>query len=56
MSIARYEPWNVVSHLQGEINRIFSHTSAANNGASSRATADWQPDRCEQPCALFRNL
>jgi HSP20 family protein len=36
-------PWNVVSHLQGEIIRIFSNASAANNGASSSATADWAP-------------
>jgi HSP20 family protein len=43
MSIARYEPWNVMSHLQGEINRIFSNASDANNGASSSATADWAP-------------
>lgn len=35
MSIARYEPWNVMSHLQGEINRIFSNASDANNGAAA---------------------
>lgn len=43
MSIARYEPWNVMSHLQGEINRIFSNASDAGNGSSSSATADWSP-------------
>ena len=40
MSVARYEPWNVSSQLQGEINRIFSN---ATEGASSSATADWSP-------------
>jgi len=43
MSVARYEPWNVMSHLQGEINRIFTNASDVNNGASSSATADWTP-------------
>jgi HSP20 family protein len=43
MSVARYEPWNVMSHLQGEINRIFSNASDVNNGTSSSATADWPP-------------
>ena len=43
MSVARYEPWNVMSQLQGEINRIFTNASDANNGASSSATADWAP-------------
>jgi HSP20 family protein len=43
MSVARYEPWNVMSHLQGEINRIFSNASDVNNGSSSSATADWAP-------------
>jgi len=41
MSISKYEPWNVMSHLQGEINRIFSNADTAN--ASSSATADWSP-------------
>jgi len=43
MSVARYEPWNVMSHLQGEINRIFSNASDVNNGTSSSTTADWAP-------------
>jgi HSP20 family protein len=43
MSVARYEPWNVMSHVQGEINRIFSNASEANDGSSSSATADWAP-------------
>src|ERR1700692_1524720 len=43
MSVARSEPWNVMSHLQGEINRIFSNATDATNGASSSATADWAP-------------
>jgi len=43
MSVARYEPWNVMSQLQGEINRIFSNASDVNNVASSSATADWAP-------------
>ena|ERR1700688_1438454 len=43
MPVARSEPWNVMSHLQGEINRIFSNATDATNGASSSATADWAP-------------
>ena len=43
MSVARYEPWNVMSHLQGEINRIFSNASEVNDGSSNSATADWAP-------------
>jgi hypothetical protein len=43
MSVARYEPWNVISHLHGEISRIFSNASDVNNGTRSIATADWAP-------------
>jgi HSP20 family protein len=42
MSISRHEPWNVMSHLQGEINRIFSNANDASAGSSS-AMADWSP-------------
>lgn len=50
MSISRYEPWNVMSHLQGEINRIFSNATDANAGSSS-ATADWAPPVDVHECA-----
>jgi HSP20 family protein len=42
MALARYEPWNVMSQLQEEINRVFSNASEPNQGSSS-ATADWTP-------------
>lgn len=40
MAISRYEPLNVVSQLQNEINRVFGNL---NNGDSSSATAEWSP-------------
>lgn len=42
MALARYEPWNVMSQLQDEINRAFSNAGDSNQGSSS-ATADWIP-------------
>jgi HSP20 family protein len=40
MSVVRYEPWNVVSQLQSEINRLFGNVS---DGDSNSATAEWSP-------------
>ena len=40
MAVSRYEPWNVVSQLQSEINRIFGNL---NNTDSNSATSDWSP-------------
>jgi HSP20 family protein len=40
MAVSRYEPWNVVSQLQSEINRVFGNLS---NADSNSATSDWSP-------------
>ena len=40
MPSLRYEPWNVVSQLQNEINRVFGNL---NDADSNSATADWSP-------------
>jgi HSP20 family protein len=40
MAVSRYEPWNVVSQLQSEINRVFGNI---NNTDSNSATSDWSP-------------
>ena len=40
MAVSRYEPWNVVSQLQNEINRVFGNLSDAD---SNSATSDWSP-------------
>ena len=31
MAVARYEPWNVVSQLQSEINRVFGNINDPNS-------------------------
>jgi HSP20 family protein len=40
MAAARYEPWNVVSQLQNEINRVFGNL---NDTDSNSATYEWSP-------------
>lgn len=40
MALIRYEPWNLVSQLQNELNRVFSNYSTSD---SSGVTADWIP-------------
>jgi HSP20 family protein len=40
MAITRYEPWNVVSQLQNEINRVFGNL---NETEGSSATSEWSP-------------
>lgn len=42
MTITRYEPWDVLSQLHGQINRIFDN-QLERNSTSSSATADWVP-------------
>jgi HSP20 family protein len=55
MALVRYEPWNLVSQLQGEINRAVRDWSGA--GETSSATADWVPavdvDEYEDRFELF---
>ncbi len=40
MAIARYEPWNLMNQLQGELNRAFRDLAS---NETSAATADWVP-------------
>ena len=40
MAVVRYEPWNVVSQLQNEINRVFGNL---NDTDSNSATSQWSP-------------
>jgi HSP20 family protein len=40
MAVTRYEPWNVVSQLQNDINRVFGNLSDAEG---SSATSQWVP-------------
>ncbi len=40
MAVVRYEPWNVVSQLQNEINRVFGNL---NDTSGDSATAEWTP-------------
>jgi HSP20 family protein len=41
MALVRYEPWNVLNQLHGQINRILEREF--DQSASSGATADWIP-------------
>ena len=40
MPVTRYEPWNVVSQLQNNINRVFGNL---NETEGSSATSQWSP-------------
>ena len=40
MAVSRYEPWNVVSQLQSEINRVFGNL---NESEGNSATSQWSP-------------
>jgi HSP20 family protein len=40
MAVTRYEPWNVVSQLQSEINRVFGNL---NESEGNSATSQWSP-------------
>ncbi len=42
MALVRYEPWNVLNQLHGQINRILER-ELDHAGPSSAATADWIP-------------
>jgi len=45
MSLVRYEPWNLINQLHGEIDRMFDtrlHTIGG-NGEDQLATSDWVP-------------
>jgi HSP20 family protein len=40
MNVSRYEPWNLVSHLQNEVNRVFGNVNDADGNS---ATSEWSP-------------
>ena len=42
MALVRYEPWNVLSQLHGQLNRILEK-DFEQSSTSSAATADWIP-------------
>ena len=42
MAVSRYEPWDVLNQLQGQISRIFEN-QLENGATTSAATADWIP-------------
>jgi HSP20 family protein len=42
MTVTRYEPWDVLNQLHGQINRIFDR-QYDNGATTSSATADWVP-------------
>jgi len=42
MTATRYEPWDVLNQLHGQINRIFDH-QFGNGASTSAATADFVP-------------
>jgi hypothetical protein len=55
MSLARYEPWEALSNLHSQINRIFD-TQYSNGTASSAATADWVPPADVESTASARRM
>ena len=42
MSLVRYEPWNLLNQLQGEMSRMFDTNRFGDDG-SPLATSDWVP-------------
>jgi len=42
MTVTRYEPWELLNQLHGQINRYFDN-QLSNGSASTAATADWVP-------------
>jgi HSP20 family protein len=42
MTVTRYEPWELLNQLHGQINRIFDN-QLSNGTATTAATADWVP-------------
>src|SRR5690606_28578581 len=43
MSIIRYQPFNAMTQLQQEINRLFGATSPADDDAGTLYARDWAP-------------
>ncbi|MHB8425192.1 MAG: Hsp20/alpha crystallin family protein [Gammaproteobacteria bacterium] len=51
MNLIRYEPWNLVSQLHNEMNRLFDRNLGTLDGDASLAATDWVPavDIKEEP-------
>ncbi len=44
MSLVQYEPWNLLNHLHGDLDRYFNkRLGVAGDNGSSLATSDWTP-------------
>ena len=44
MSLVRYEPWNILNQLHGDLDRFFDRRLApSDENGSSLATSDWTP-------------
>lgn len=43
MSLVRYEPWNILNQLHGDIDRVFKHRIGLSDDESQAATSDWVP-------------
>lgn len=43
MAIERYEPWNLVTQLQREMNRLFDNRYQSGDETGAIATSDWIP-------------
>lgn len=44
MAIVRYDPWSLMTDLQGDLNRVFDARLSRNSEANSTgATSDWVP-------------
>ena len=44
MSLVRYEPWNLLNQLHGDLDRLFSgRTGELSEETSNIATSDWAP-------------
>jgi len=43
MNITRYEPWNVLSQFQRDLDRVFRNVDSAEDNDSTIATSTWMP-------------
>ena len=43
MTLVRYEPWNILNQLHGDIDRLFRNRAEYRDDESQLATSDWVP-------------
>lgn len=43
MSLVRYEPWNILNQLHGDIDRLYTQRAGYRDDESQLATSDWTP-------------